>query len=160
MGIVKFSKQFDAPIEANLRRRVAGGFIVAVLLTIFMGFSSWWSTRVTADDAKWVAHTNVVMDKLHLTSNEVIEVETSAQIFALTGQEPLLAHYEAVRGTVALNDEPLRRLSADNPNQQRRLDVLEPQVHAALDFAFCQQGPQDPRIIKPGYPKSPSRPHG
>lgn len=135
MGIVKFSKQFDAPIEANLRRRVAGGFIVAVLLTIFMGFSSWWSTRVTADDAKWVAHTNVVMDKLHLTSNEVIEVETSAQIFALTGQEPLLAHYEAVRGTVALNDEPLRRLSADNPNQQRRLDVLEPQVHAALDFA-------------------------
>ena len=115
MGIVKFSKQFDAPIEANLRRRVAGGFIVAVLLTIFMGFSSWWSTRVTADDAKWVAHTNVVMDKLHLTSNEVIEVETSAQIFALTGQEPLLAHYEAVRGTVALNDEP--------------------QVHAALDFA-------------------------
>jgi PAS domain S-box-containing protein len=100
-----------------------------------MGFSSWWSTRVTADDAKWVAHTNVVMDKLHLTSNEVIEVETSAQIFALTGQEPLLAHYEAVRGTVALNDEPLRRLSADNPNQQRRLDVLEPQVHAALDFA-------------------------
>jgi PAS domain S-box-containing protein len=135
VGIVKFSKQFDAPIEANLRRRVAGGFIVAVLLTIFMGFSSWWSTRVTADDAKWVAHTNVVMDKLHLTSNEVIEVETSAQIFALTGQEPLLAHYEAVRGTVALNDEPLRRLSADNPNQQRRLDVLEPQVHAALDFA-------------------------
>jgi PAS domain S-box-containing protein len=135
VGIVKFSKQFDAPIEANLRRRVAGGFIVAVLLTIFMGFSSWWSTRVTADDAKWVAHTNVVMDKLHLTSNEVIEVETSAQIFALTGQEPLLAHYEAVRGTVALNDEPLRRLTADNPNQQRRLDVLEPQVHAALDFA-------------------------
>jgi hypothetical protein len=32
--------------------------------------------------------------------------------------------------------------------------------HDALDFAFCQQGPQDPRIIKPGYPKSPSRPHG
>jgi PAS domain S-box-containing protein len=135
MGIVKFSKQFDAPIEANLRRRVTGGFIVAVLLTIFMGVSSWWSTRVTADDAKWVAHTYVVLDKLDLTSNEVIEVGTSAQIFALTGQEPLLAHYEAARGMVALNDEALRGLTADNPNQQRRLDVLEPQMHAALDFA-------------------------
>jgi PAS domain S-box-containing protein len=134
VGIVKFSKQFDASIEANLRRRVTGGFIVAVLLTIFMGFSSWWSTRVTADDAKWVAHTYVVMDKLDLTSNEVIEAGTSAQIFALTGQEPLLARYLAVRGTVALNDEALHRVTAD-PNQQRRLDVLEPQMHAALDFA-------------------------
>ena len=36
-------------------------------------------------------------------------------------------------------------------------------AHRALagcaDFA-CQQGPQDPRIINPGYPESPSRPRG
>ena len=134
MGIVKFSKQFDASIEANLQRRVTAGFIVAVLLTVFMGFLSWWSTRVTTDDAKWVAHTYVVMDKLDLTSNQVIEAGTSAQMFALTGQEPLLAHYLAAKGTVALNDEALRRVTAD-PNQQRRLDVLEPQMQAALDFA-------------------------
>ena len=29
-------KRFNAPIEALLRRRVTGGFIVAVLLTVFV----------------------------------------------------------------------------------------------------------------------------
>src|SRR5271154_3732731 len=32
-------KQFDAPSDAPLRRRVTSGFIVAVLLTLFTGFS-------------------------------------------------------------------------------------------------------------------------
>ena len=134
-GSVKLSKQSDAPIEANLRRRVTAGFIAAVLLTIFMGLSSWRSARLAADDADRITRSYTVIEKLNLTSNDVIEVETSAQTFALTGQEPLLAHYKAARGIVTQDREVLRRLTADNPKQQRRLDVLEPQMHVALDFA-------------------------
>jgi PAS domain S-box-containing protein len=133
--MVEFSKQFDAPIEAKLRGRVTGGFIVAVLLTVFIGFSSWRNARLAEDDADWVAHTYAVMDRLELTSKHVIEVETSARTFALTGQDPLLAHYETARSTVAQDEDALRHLTADNPNQQQRLDVLEPQVRAALEFA-------------------------
>ena len=132
---MKHSIQSDAPIEANLRRRVTGGFVVALLLTVFMGFSSWRSARVAADDADRITQSYTVIEKINLTSNDVIEVETTAQTFALTGQEPLLAHYKAARGTVAQDKEALRRLTADNPKQQQRLDVLEPQMHVALDFA-------------------------
>jgi len=32
------SAQIDAPIEAPLRRRVTTGFVVALLLTVFIGF--------------------------------------------------------------------------------------------------------------------------
>ena len=134
-GIVKFFKQFDTSIEAKLRRRVTGGFIVAVLLTVFIGFSSWRNAQLAADDADWVAHTYAVMDALELTSKHVIEVETSARTFALTGQDPVLAHYETAKSTVAQDEDALRHLTADNPNQQRRLDVLDPQVGAALEFA-------------------------
>jgi hypothetical protein len=49
---VKFFKQFDSSIEAELRRKNNVGFIVAVLLTIFLGFSSWQSTQQAAGDAK------------------------------------------------------------------------------------------------------------
>jgi len=132
---VEVSKQFEAPIEAKLRLRVTGGFIVAVLLTIFVGFSPWRSARLTADDADWVAHTYAVMDELELTAKHVIEVETSARTFASTGQDSLLTHYETARGAVAQDVDALRHLTADNPNQQRRLDVLDPQVRAALEFA-------------------------
>jgi PAS domain S-box-containing protein len=126
---------FNAPIEGPLRRRVAIGFIGAVLLTVFIGFSSWRNARLTGDDADWVAHTYAVMDTIELTSKHVIEAETSARAFALSGQDLLLAHYESARGAVAPDEKALRQLTADNPGQQRRLDVFEPQVRTALEFA-------------------------
>jgi signal transduction histidine kinase len=125
----------EAPIEDSLRRRVAGTFIVALLLTVFMGFSSWHSTRRVADDAGWVVHTYAVMNRLRVTFQHVTDVETSARTFALIGQDPLLAHYEAARNIVAQDTEALRQLTADNSNQQRRLAVLEPQIRSALEFA-------------------------
>jgi len=128
-------KRSGAAIEGPLRRQIAVGFVVAVLLTIFLGFASWRNARLASDDADWVAHTYAVMDRLELTSKHVIEVETSARTFALTGQEPMLAEYMAARGAVAQDKGALRLLTGDNSNQQRRLNALDPQVHAALDFA-------------------------
>ena len=125
----------DAPIEAALKRRVTSGFIVAVLLTIFMGFSSWSSARLATNDADWVVHSYSVRDTLTVTFQHLTEVETSARAFALTGLDPLLAHYQNALGTIAQYEHRLRRLTADNPGQQRRLDVLEPQVQAALQLA-------------------------
>jgi PAS domain S-box-containing protein len=127
--------RFEALIETPLRRRVTGGFIVAALLTVLIGFSSWHTARLAGNDADWVAHTYAVANMIGLTNTDVIEVETSARAFALSGQDPLLAHYQTARGTVEQDRDALRNLTADNPDQQRRLDVLEPQIRAALAFA-------------------------
>jgi signal transduction histidine kinase len=125
----------DAPIEATLKRRVTGGFIVAVLLTVFMGFSSWRSIRLAAKGADWVAHTYAVMGAVELTAKHVLEFETSARTFGLTGQDRLLADYENAKSAVAGEEEKLRSLTADSPNERHLLDVLDPQVRVALEFA-------------------------
>ena len=122
-------------MEALLRRRVIIGFILAVLLTGLIGFLSWRSARLAAQEADLVAHTHAVMGTLDVTVEHAIELETSARGFALTGQDLLLTHYEAARGTINQDFGTLRHLTTDNPNQQRRLDVLEPQIAAALAFA-------------------------
>jgi PAS domain S-box-containing protein len=132
---MEISKQFDAPIETKIRSRVTGGFIVAVLLTVFMGFSSWRSVQLAADHADWVAHSYSVMDVLQLTARHAIEVENSARTFAWTGQDALLTRYETARGSIAQDERELRHLTADNPSQQRRLDALEPQLRAVLQSA-------------------------
>jgi PAS domain S-box-containing protein len=129
------SGSLDAPVEDLLRRRVAGSFIVAVVLTTFLGFSSWRSTQVAANDAGWVVHTYGVMGTLKVTLQNVTEVETSARTFALIGQAPLLVHYETARDTIAEDEKALRHLTADNPHQQGRLDVLESRIQAALALA-------------------------
>jgi len=128
-------KRLDGPIDAPLRRRVTAGFIVAVVLTIFMGFSAWRGARRAEQDTYWVSHTHEVMEAIQRTSRHVIEAETSARAFALTGQEPLLAHYQTARDVIYQDEDALRQLTADNLSQQRRLDALEPQVSTALDFA-------------------------
>jgi len=128
-------KRFDAPIDAPLRRRVTAGFIVAVLLTLFIGFSSWRGARRAEQDAYWVSHTHDVMETIQRTTRHMIEAETSAPAFALTGQEPLLLHYLTARDSIYQDEDALRHLTADNLSQQRRLDVLGPQVGTALEFA-------------------------
>jgi PAS domain S-box-containing protein len=128
-------KRFDGPIEARLRHRVTGGLVVAVLLTVFLGFWSWHGARRAEQDAYWVSHTYEVMATIQGTSGDVLEAETSARAFALSGQEPLLVHYQTARGNIYQDEDTLRHLTADNLSQQRRLDVLEPRVRMALEFA-------------------------
>jgi signal transduction histidine kinase/CHASE3 domain sensor protein len=123
------------PVEASLRRRLTGVFIVAVLLTVFMGLSSWRGAWQTADDAVWVGHTYAVMEMIESTTRHVIEVETSARTFGLTGQDSVLAHYETARANLASDEHELRQLTLDNLSQQRRLDKFEPKVGAVLEFA-------------------------
>jgi PAS domain S-box-containing protein len=128
-------KRLDAPIDALLRRKVTAGFVVAILLTVFLGYSGWRSARRAAEDDYWVSHTHEVMEAIQRTSRHVIVAETSARAFALSGQEPLLVNYESTRHKIVEDKAALRQLTADNLSQQRRLDVLDPEVQAALDFA-------------------------
>jgi PAS domain S-box-containing protein len=125
----------EPPAERSLRRKVTAGFVVAVSLTIFVGVSGWRSARRSADDAYWVAHTYEVMGVIQSTSRHLIEAGTSARAFALTGQEPLLAHYETARDSVFEDENRLRKLTKDNSSQQQRLDELFPQVLSELEFS-------------------------
>jgi signal transduction histidine kinase len=124
-----------SPIDTLLERRVTGGFIVALLLTIFMGYSSWRSARLSANDSDWVVHTYAVMARLEGAHQQANEVETSARAFALLGEKSFLAHYVDARETLAKDKSEVRRLTSDNRIQQRRLDTLDVQVRAALEYA-------------------------
>ena len=128
-------KRLDSPIAVPLRRRVAVGFFVAVALTIFLGLASWRGAQRAEEDAFWVSHTHEVMEVIQRTSRDVIEAETSARAFSLSGQEPLLVHYETARDTIYRDEDLLRHLTADNLSQQQRMDVLRSRVGAALEFA-------------------------
>jgi PAS domain S-box-containing protein len=128
-------QRLDAPIDARLRRRVTVGFVFAVLLTIFLGFASWRGAQRAEQDAYWVSHTHEVMEAVQRTTRHVIEAETSARAFALSGEELLLMGYQPSRNAIHWDEESLRHLTVDNLSQQQRVDKLEWQVGAALQFA-------------------------
>jgi PAS domain S-box-containing protein len=128
-------KLFEAPVDAPLRRKVTMGFMVAVMLTGFVGFSSWQGARRAEQDDYWVSHTHEVMQTIQRTTRNVIEAETSARAFALSGEEPLLANYQKARYSISGDLDTLRHLTADNLSQQRQMDLLGTQINTALEFA-------------------------
>jgi PAS domain S-box-containing protein len=125
----------DTSIEALLRRKMLIVFFVAVVLTGSMGFLAWHSAQQAAKESDWVTHTQVVMTKLGGTLQHVIDMQTGARGFALIGHEPFLQPYRAGQSALGQDLDELRHLMADNPVQQRRLDLLEHQIAAATGSA-------------------------
>jgi hypothetical protein len=128
-----FDRFDESPNEALLRNKVTLWFAVAVLLTGLLGVSSWHNVRQAEQDADWVTHTQEVLKTLQTTLRHLMEVEIGARGFALSGHEPLLQPYETGRLAMGPDLDGLRHLTADNPSQQRRLDVLGPQVTAKIE---------------------------
>jgi signal transduction histidine kinase len=84
------------------------------------------------DDRKWVTHTHLVLEKLADVKANVIDAETGQRGFIVTGQASYLEPYGGALSQVPRNVQELRELTADNPNQQRSLDRLEPLIAAKL----------------------------
>jgi CHASE3 domain sensor protein len=86
-------------------------------------------------DADRVSQTYAVKQALESTIRHLIDVENGARGFSLTAEDRLLDPIMAGRQILPQDIASLRQLTADNPTQQRHLDVLEPQIDSALRFA-------------------------
>jgi PAS domain S-box-containing protein len=120
--------------EARLRRLVKAGVAGAVLLTGLLGLLSWRMAVQAAEDADWVAHAHDVSATLELTLRHLVDVETGARGFALTGHEPFLEPYNSGKYAVGLDLQALRTLVMES-HQVRRLDVLAKQAKIRIEEA-------------------------
>ena len=108
---------------------------IAIVLTICLGFASWHSARQAAAQGDWVEHTQSVRTKISSTIKDVIDMENGARGFALAGERNYLDPYDAGLAAIPKDLRELRTLTADSANQQKRLDVLDPQIRRAVDVA-------------------------
>jgi PAS domain S-box-containing protein len=119
--------------ETRLRQQVTVVFAVAVLLTGLLGLLSGRNARRGAQEADGAVHSPQVLATLEATLRHLVDVETGGRGFALTGHEPFLEPYEAGRYAVRQDSRGLRVLVVDNPDQERRLDMLEGQAKAGIE---------------------------
>jgi PAS domain S-box-containing protein len=122
------------PSEARLLWKVKAAFAVALLLTGLLGLLSWRSAQQGAQDAQSVAHTHQVSTELELAIRHIVDAETGARGFALTGRDGFLEPYESGKIATGLDLQKLRTLIVD-PNQKQRLNVLTEQTTAQLAAA-------------------------
>ena len=85
-------------------------------------------------NSRWVAHTHEILTELEGTVAGVTDAETELRGFLLTDQESYLKPYSAGLTETRRRLKVVRRLTADNPSQQARIDKLETLILHRLDL--------------------------
>jgi signal transduction histidine kinase/CHASE3 domain sensor protein/ActR/RegA family two-component response regulator len=116
--------------ERSAEHRFQTGFALAFGCVAIIGALSYWSLGRLTDNEAWVAHTDQVLGGLERLLSTETEGESAESGYVITGNEAYLASLERAAQAQRLAYEELRRLTADNDAQQRRLRALEPVLEA------------------------------
>jgi len=108
-----------------------GAALIIILATTAISYRN---ANTLFDESQWVAHTHEVRSELSGLLSGLQDAETGTRGFILTGDEAYLAPHAAVRQEVVGRLDHLRRLIADNPDQERRLRDLEPHITVLLGW--------------------------
>ena len=101
------------------------GFIAAIAAVILTSAFSYSSLKSSAETADRLTHTLDVMQRLETLRVSIRDAETGQRGFLLTGSEAYLEPFFRARSTLQSTVKELRQLTADNPQQQQRLDTFE-----------------------------------
>lgn len=119
---------------ASLVVRPATGYALALLLLLSVGLISYLSlNRLVADDA-WIDHTQEVLNHLSRGLSLLQDAETGQRGYLLTADTAFLAPLLRARRALPANHQALVRLTADNADQQLRLDTLRQLTARRLDL--------------------------
>lgn len=82
-----------------------------------------------------VSHTQEALRAIQELEAEVASIESGQRGYIITGDEKLLNRFRNGNDRVPVSLASIRKVTADNPNQERRLDQLEPLITQRIDFA-------------------------
>lgn len=105
---------------------------MAALALIAIGFISYRSTTEFIKTTDAVNHSHQVLKNAGSLLTDLMNIETSVRGFVISTNEVFLEPYQVALPRVPEHLKVLRALTAAEPNQQRRLDKLEPLILAKI----------------------------
>jgi len=113
-------------------RLILTGFVIATAILGFVGWQSYRNTARFAEASEWRKHTYEVLRNLDETVARLVDAETGQRGYLLTGVNAYLEPYRAAIKNIDQTIGRLKSLTSDNPNQQKRIQILEPLVGEKL----------------------------
>jgi PAS domain S-box-containing protein len=117
----------------NWTVQLAFGSALAILLVV--GGFSYRSIVVSSESDRWVRHTHEVLENLQELQLAMETVASSIRGYVLTGEESYLDAYRAGRLSLEQHAAAIGNLTVDNPEQQRKIPVLERLAAERLEHA-------------------------
>jgi diguanylate cyclase (GGDEF)-like protein len=107
----------------NWKLRLAFGSTICALLIV--GAISYRGLAVSSESVRWVRHTHEVIENIQDLRLAWEGISSGSRGFVLTGKQSYFDSYRAAVLRVDQDQATLRRLTVDNPGQQRRFPILE-----------------------------------
>lgn len=119
----------------TFKNKIAAGFGFALAILLSVAFLSYRSVEQGNDDRRWVMHTHQVLETLDAVLANVLDIESGVRGYVVWDDKSFLEAYSAALSQIAQNVKRVRELTADNPVQQKSLDILEPLIASRLQRA-------------------------
>src|SRR5258708_4434109 len=121
-------------MKVNMRigTRILAGYGLALVVVGIVGVVAYRGTTELVDSADWVTHSHKVKEAVFEVRSSLKDAETGQRGFLVTGAERYLEPYHDGVKAVDRYFQEARDLTVDNPNQQKRLNTLQPLITAKL----------------------------
>jgi methyl-accepting chemotaxis protein len=119
-------------LKLTIGQKIFFGYGLAMLFMTLTAFAGYRATERLLEANGWVQHTFLVIGDAEEIRADLLQFENAGLGYVVTGDAKFLEPIDGIRAHLAQSRNGLRTLTADNPDQQRRLDVLEPVIDRGL----------------------------
>ena len=112
--------------------KVFVGYALALIILVILGLVSYRNTTELIESEQMKTHSYQVLQNLAIVLSDLKDAESGQRGYILIGDDRYLEPYQTGISAVNQAVQNLRRLTADNPNQQRWIDALGPLIGAKL----------------------------
>ncbi len=110
-------------LTVSQRLLIAFGLVIAIFIAV--ATSALVTSRSLAEAESWNEHTYQVLDRSNTLLNSMVNMETGARGFLLSGDDKFLEPWTSGTQEFTKTLPDIKALTADNPAQQRRLDDMK-----------------------------------
>jgi len=118
--------------KVKIGTRILLGFGLALIVSGIVSVISYRSTTEFVSLADLVTHSHKILEGIVETGSTLKDAETASRGYIITGEESYLEPYEGAAATVDREIESLKELTADDPNEQKRVATLQSLVASKL----------------------------
>lgn len=127
-----------------VRSQIAAGFALPAAILILFGALGYRAIFRFTEARAWASHTVEARVEIGALLNNLVDAESGQRGFSLTRDEGFLQPYRSAMALIDKRYERLRALTADNPQQQQRMQALRPLLNEKL--AYMQRAVESRRL--------------
>jgi methyl-accepting chemotaxis protein len=122
----------EKSMKLSIGAKIGGGFALALAMFVIVGAVTYRNTAKSIETNAWVEHTHSTLEKISEILSLLKDAETGPRGYLITGRESYLEPYQSAVAQIPASVRTLKQLTEDNPNQQRRIEALEPLIAKKL----------------------------